>query len=277
MILRVRFFLGTHQPNWLADERFSAAPLFVSRRRLNMYASPPPGVCDFALDSGGFTELQLYGRWATDAATYAAEVLRYAKFYGGRLSWAAPQDWMCEPIVIAGGAGAHGVMFAGTGLSVEEHQRRTVDNFVELRGLLGGLVILVLQGWALADYGKCQQMYADAGVSLEDERVVGVGSVCRRQATAEVTTIMTTLASDGLQLHGFGFKKLGLRNVHELLESADSMAWSAVARQEGICLPGHDQPGPGRPRGHRNCANCAEWALMWRDQLLSSLEVGRAA
>ena len=38
------------------------------------------------------------------------------------LEWAAPMDWMCEP-----------AMLARTGLTVEDHQRRTVANFLELR------------------------------------------------------------------------------------------------------------------------------------------------
>ena len=40
---------------------------------------------------------------------------------------------------------------------------------------------------------------------------------------------MQVLAALGLKLHGFGYKTLGLRRVHHLLESADSMAWSERA------------------------------------------------
>lgn len=272
----MKFFLGTHRPNWLGDERFAEVPLFLSRRQLDRYAAPPAAATDFALDSGGFTELQIHGRWTLSAEQYAECVQRYARLYGKRMLWCAPQDWMCEPIVLAGGNAARGVTFAGTGLTVEEHQRRTVSNFVDLRRLLGALVIPVLQGWTMADYWRCCEQYEDAGVDLGNEPTVGVGSVCRRQSTAEVTTIMTTLASDGLRLHGFGFKKGGLKNCHHLLVSADSTSWSEVGRRR-VSLPGHDKPGPGRPRGHKNCANCAEWALAWRDDLLASLEVQRAA
>ena len=102
---------------------------------------------------------------------------------------------------------------------------------------------------------------------------MGVGSVCRRQSTAEATTIMTTLAADGFRLHGFGFKKGGLKNCHKLMTSADSTAWSDTARQNPICLPQHHLPGrpeEKRPKGHKNCANCLEWALIWRRELLRS-------
>jgi hypothetical protein len=273
----MKFFLGTHQPHWLADERFEGVPLFISRRRLQDYRTLPRAVTDFALDSGGFTELQLHGRWLMNADAYADQVLGYAAAYGKRLKWVAPQDWMCEPIVIKGGSGGRGVVFAGTGLSVEEHQRRTVKNFVRLRTLLKGRVIPVLQGWRLTDYWRCCDMYHRAGVRLADERVIGVGSVCRRQSTEEAAGIMESLAADGLSLHGFGFKKAGLRRCQRRLTSADSTAWSDVARREPICLRGHDRPGTGRPKGHKNCANCAEYALLWRAELLESLEVNRAA
>jgi hypothetical protein len=265
------FFLGTHQPHWLRDPRFVSVPLFISRRRLSDYKKLPPTEGSFALDSGGFTELQMYGKWSLTSEQYAEEVSRYIKFYGPHLLWVAPQDWMCEPIVLTGGKAARGVVFAGTGLSIIEHQQRTVENFVALRKMLGDVVIPVLQGWYLTDYWRCQELYEDAGVKLADEQTVGVGTVCRRQSTAEATTIMTTLASDGLNLHGFGFKKGGVKNCHTLLTSADSTAWSDTARRSVICLPGHDKPGQNRRTGHINCANCAEWALAWRDQLLSEI------
>lgn len=271
----MRFFLGTHRPYWLKDPRFENVPLFLSRRQLDRY-SPPYAITDFALDSGGFTELQMHGRWTLSAEEYAASVLRYAKLYGKRMQWAAPQDWMCEPIVLAGGPAARGIVFAGTKLTVEEHQKKTVANFVHLRRLLGGLVIPVLQGWQVSDYLRCCEMYADAGVRLSDEATVGVGSVCRRQSSEEAASIIKTLAAESLRLHGFGFKKGGLKNCLNELVSADSTSWSEGARRRGG-LPGHDRPGPGRPKGHKNCANCAEWALAWRADLIKSLEERCAA
>jgi hypothetical protein len=106
---------------------------------------------------------------------------------------------------------------------------------------------------------------------------VGVGTVCRRQSTIEATQIMSTLAVDGLHLHGFGFKKLGLANCHRFMRSADSTAWSDTARQNPVLLPGHDKPGFRRPKGHKNCANCVDYSLMWRRELLDSLEKKNAA
>jgi hypothetical protein len=53
-----------------------------------------------ALDSGGFTELRLHGGWRTTAAEYVTVVRRYRDQIGC-LEWAAPQDWMCEPFMLA--------------------------------------------------------------------------------------------------------------------------------------------------------------------------------
>lgn len=244
------FYLGTHQPQWLGR---TAVPLFVSRRRLAGRKQLPIALGPWALDSGGFTELQMHGAWTIAPAAYVAEVRRYAEQIGG-MRWAAPQDWMCEPVVIAGG-GAGGAVFAGTNLSVEEHQRRTVANLLDLRALAPELPWApVLQGWERDDYLRCWEMYQRAGVDLEREPVVGVGSVCRRQHSDEARAIFQGLQP--LRLHGFGLKLRGLEKSAHLLHSADSMAWSSHARR---------RPPMCGSRTHKNCANCMAYALTWRD------------
>lgn len=193
----------------------------------------------------------MHGGWTTDARAYAADVRRYRDDIGG-LAWAAPQDWMCEAI-----------MLARTGLSVAEHQRRTVTNFLELRSIAPDLPFVpVLQGWTIGDYWRCAELYQAAGVDLVAEQLVGVGTVCRRQGTATASALVTSLAAEGLRLHGFGFKVTGLLACGDRLASSDSMAWSYNARRHPP-LHGH---------AHKNCANCMEWALMWRADLLSRLE-----
>lgn len=263
----MRFYLGTHEVCWLDRVDY---PLFISRRKLVERASYPTANHRWALDSGGFTELQMHGRWTVDAATYADEVRTYRDAIG-RLDWAAPQDWMCEPWVLTGGT--HGrVTFAGTGLTIAEHQQRTVDNLVELRELAPDLPFIpVLQGWELDDYLRCVELYADAGIDLTREATVGLGSVCRRQSSDEIEQIVTTLHALGLHnLHGFGVKTRGLSKYGHLLKSADSLAWSFAARYDPP-LPGHDQPGPYRRKGHVTCANCHEYADRWRTRVLAKL------
>lgn len=239
-----RFWLGTHQPGWLET---AGVRLFISRRRLERRKSLPRAIAPWALDSGGFTELSMVGRWSLSAARYAEEVRRYRDEIGS-LEFAAPMDWMCEPHVTA-----------RTGLSVEDHQIRTVENFVELSTLAPDLPwIPVLQGWQVTSYWRHVEMYEEAGVDLAAASLVGVGSVCRRQGTATASGIVSSLAClYGLRLHGFGFKLQGLRMCSGSLVSADSMAWSFSARRDSP-LPGHT---------HKNCANCLEYALLWRNEL----------
>jgi hypothetical protein len=216
----VRFFLGTHETSWL--ERLDV-PLFVSHRRLLKRRRLPVARCGWALDSGGFTELNMFGEWRTTVSEYVEAVERYRSEIG-RLEWAAPMDWMCEPFVVE-----------RTGLSVQEHQERTVTNYLELRDQ--GPFVPVLQGWTLADYETCVSLYETAGVDLTTEPVVGVGSVCRRQSTAEIGQIMQTLHGAGIACHGFGVKKEGVERYGRYLVSADSMAWSYTARRDWP-LPG---------------------------------------
>jgi hypothetical protein len=253
-----RFYLGTHEPSWLAK---LDVPLMVSRNRLDRLSKLPTSRVDWVLDSGGFTELQKYGRWRTDAREHAATVERYAAI--GRLIWASPQDWMCEPAVIHGGT-FKGVTFAGTGLSVAEHQARTVGNYLELKAL-GAPVIPVLQGYTLAEYERCVELYAAAGVDLAAEPTVGLGSVCRRENTDEIGSVVWAMTLHGLRLHGFGCKEGAITRVGSLLASADSMAWSKGGKERGTCT-----------HLKSRCANHAHWALDWRRKLLAATPGGTA-
>jgi hypothetical protein len=93
--------------------------------------------------------------------------------------------------------------------------------------------------------------------------LVGLGSVCRRQATGQIGAITGELTGLGLRLHGLGVKRRGLARYADHLASADSLAWSYAARRRPA-LPGCT--------GHRNCANCPRYALAWRAQVLADLD-----
>lgn len=256
----VRFLLGTHQPGWLAH---AGVPLFVSDTRLRGYKTLPVAVAPFGVDSGGFTELQRHGTWTVSPVDYVARLRRYRDEIG-QLLWAAPQDWMCEDLIINGGW-LHGQRFAGTHLSVTEHQRRTVLNYAHLRDLAPDLPIIpVVQGRDPDEYRRCVDLYWSlARIDLSMVPLVGVGSVCRLQATSTAGRILSALRRHGLtRLHGFGFKTLGLAAHGHLLTSADSLAWSIDARRIGRPLPGCTR--------HKNCANCLRYALRWRTDLLAS-------
>lgn len=255
--MKPTFYLGTHRPGWLWNPGVDG-PLFVSHRALARYRTLRPATCGWALDSGGFTELSAYGEWRTSPQEYVRAVARYDREIGS-LEWAAPQDWMCEPFITA-----------GTGLSVAEHQRRTVANFLLLKDLWRAEsdqecpFMPVLQGWQIDDYHRCIELYERAGEHLEDYPIVGLGSVCRRQGTAEITALVRSL-TPRYALHGFGMKTRGLLAVGDRLESADSLAWSYNARRSAP-LAGHL---------HKNCANCAIYAARWRARLLDLLAASR--
>lgn len=275
----MRFMLGTHMENWLwkEDQRFDDVTLFISRNRLARRVSPFPAARrDWVLDSGGFTELKNHGGWRITPEEYAAEVRRYRDQLG-RLLWAAPQDWMCEPWVIYGGIHDR-QRFAGTqearginpgepddfAAAVRMHQEFTVQNYLELQRIAPDLPwIPVLQGWALEDYQRCAQMYADAGVDLAAAPVVGLGSVCRRQATEEIAEIVAHFHAQGLRLHGFGVKTDGLADYGDQLVSADSLAWSYGPRRRSERLT---------ECTHRakTCANCATYALRWHRRIVNA-------
>lgn len=226
-------------------------PVMVSHGRLRHRVTLPQATAPWVCDSRGYSELHQHGRWTITPADYATALTRYQAEIG-QLVWASPQDWMCEPWITA-----------KTSLTVAEHQQRTIKSVLTLRQLAPTVhVIPVLQGWRIADYLDHVDQYAAAGIDLRAEPVVGLGSVCRRQATTEIVAIVQTLESHGLRLHGFGVKTDGLAAYGALLASADSMAWSYGARRRvGRC-----------PHGLvRWEANCRIYALAWRTRVLAGI------
>lgn len=218
----------------------------------------------WVLDSGGFTMLQTHGTWDAGPSPeqWVRLIRRYREEIGG-LVWAAAQDWMCEPPIINGGWWG-GQYFVGTHLSVPEHQRLTVLNGARLRDLAPELnIVLAVQGWEEDDYARCVDLYWRlARIDLTAEPLVLVGSVCRRQNTAEAGRILRRLHRCGVtKLHGLGFKLDGILDHGDLLTSADSQAWSRGARYgdgQDMRLSGCTHKGPKH-------ANCLAYALWWRE------------
>lgn len=249
----IKFYLGTHMVHWLAEAH---VPLFVSHRRLALRRTLPRAAQGWALDSGGFSELGLYGGWRTTPEEYVTAVRRYETEIA-RLEWAATQDWMCEP-----------AMLAKTGLTVQEHQRRTVANFLRCQQLWYAETddespfMPPVQGQTAREYLDCVREYADHGVDLRDYPLVGVGSICRRQATNEIGEIIAALQDElgpDVPLHMFGMKRRGLQQYGHQICTADSLAWSYRAR--------HSAPLPGCT--HQRCSSCLKYALRWRSHVLN--------
>ena len=153
-----------------------------------------------------------------------AEVIR--RWASPNLVAAVAQDYMCEP-----------VMLAKTGLTIDDHQRLTVERYDELLTHdLGGVYVMpVLQGYDPADYARHVVAY---GARLAPGAWVGVGSVCKRNGRPEaILAVLEAVrnARPDLRLHGFGLKttSLAVQEIRDRLYSADSMAWSYAARRQG--------------------------------------------
>jgi hypothetical protein len=265
------FYLGTGEAAWL-ETAPPHVPLCVSRNRLAHRRSLPRRAAGrWILDSSGFTMLQQFGRFTISAEDYVQEVLRFSRQIG-RLDWASPQDWMCEPWVLRGGW-HKGQYFVGTGLTVPEHQELTVASFQRTTWLWqqhsddSSPFRPVIQGFSIADYRRCWSMYGDAGVDLRSAPLIGLGSVCRREATGEIADILDMLhdLAPLAAFHGYGVKTAGLARYGADLASADSMAWSYGARRrpDGTC-----------PDGRKSCSTCMHRALAWYQRVLDAYDTG---
>jgi DGQHR domain-containing protein len=254
---QMQFYLGTHHPTWLGRVD---VPLFVSRRRLAPRIASrgrmPRARAPWALDSGGFTELSVHGQWTISPEQYVEEV-RVLQREIGQLSWAAAMDWMCEPDVRA-----------RTGRSVQEHQCRTVENYLRLMDLAPDIPwVPVVQGWSSGDHLRCVDLYERAGIRLHQLDRVGVGTICRRSHTGEAAEIVQALYERlGPRLHAFGAGK-SCRGYHTYLRSADSMAWSFAARMESYETRRWH---PGAVL--RDSANRLSTALAYREEVLAATE-----
>jgi hypothetical protein len=215
----VRFFTGLHQPS---DAKHFTTPVCISVNRLRPFRSFAVS-SDWIMDSGAFSELKLHGGYRHPAAEYAKEVLRWSQT--GNLLAAVSQDYMCESF-----------MLARTGLTVDAHQRLSVERYDDLLQHETNCYILpVLQGYRPDEYVRHLDLY---GPRLSLGQWVGVGSVCKRNGKVQsVLDVLEAIhaARPDLRLHGFGLKTTALASplVRALLESADSMAWSYAARREG--------------------------------------------
>lgn len=214
----MKFYIGLHQPS---DARhFERAFISINRVRKR---KKPVGSREWILDSGAFRELEQFGNYRHSPEEYAAEVNRLAALNPGLIACVS-QDWMCEPFILR-----------KTGLTVEEHQRRTIERYDAISALVSIYVMPVLQGDMVWEYLANIDQYGDR---LRPGMYVGVGSVCKRNTNPRyILAILSAIKArrPDLKLHGFGVKTTSLANaeIRALLESADSMAWSYHARKNG--------------------------------------------
>lgn len=226
-------WLGAQEPHWLW-EGHARGPMLLSlarhldrrpkgtrRRRAPSRNEPRPATVPVYLDSGAFSVVSKCGCWPMTPAEFIAAVRPLVQALG-TVQHVGIQDWMCEPFVVE-----------KTGLSVAEHQRRTVRSYLDLRAAAPEIPwVPTLQGFTLAEYMACAELLERAGVDLAAAPLVGLGSVCRRSGTAELGELVRGLARElpEVRLHGYGLKSEGAVLSCAQLRSVDSDGWSRRGR-----------------------------------------------
>lgn len=119
----VAFFVGLHQPS--DAHRFKLVCISIrrlwKRRKAILNA-------DVLVDSGAFTELNLHGKYRESVGQYAQRLYDLYRRGIVRIVGAVAQDYMCEPFILA-----------KTGMTIEDHQRLTIERYDELRRELSAL------------------------------------------------------------------------------------------------------------------------------------------
>lgn len=222
----MRFYVGYHTP--FHADKFDSCMISINRlirwkngvlkvRKSDFYPN------NWLMDSGAFTELLNFGRFRLSVEEYARQIKRWKRC--GNLEAAAAQDYICDPLILA-----------KTGLSVAEHQRLSVERYDDLLAEETGVYIIpTLQGQVPADYVKHLEMY---GERIKAGAWVGVGSLVSKSGNAgKVKAILAAVKASrpDIRIHGFGLKGAALQDfrILKLLGSADSMAWSLIARKNG--------------------------------------------
>lgn len=213
------FYVGLHQPS---DARhFRRAFISINRVRARKSAVQ---IGEWIMDSGAFRELEHFGEYRHVPAQFAADVNRIAALNSDSLRIVVSQDYMCEP-----------AMLARTGLTIADHQRKTIERYDALKPLIRPYLMPVLQGYSVQSYLDHIEQY---GKRLQQNMLVGVGSICKRNADPlQIKQVLGAIrrARPDIRLHGFGLKTTALASimVRNCLHSADSMAWSFAARRQG--------------------------------------------
>jgi hypothetical protein len=250
------------------------------------------------VDGAGFSQVFKHGRWLWGPDEHEKRMSAVESGLGAEnVDGYFTQDWMCEPVIIQGGHGAH-----GTGLSVEEHQRRTVQSGVDLERINPRRKwVHTVQGYTLAEYERCIQMYFDVGIDLMQRETVAFGSMCKRgpDAAPIAAALFRLLGGpEGPRKHILGFNILALVALIGMLTpdeqnvlDADSASWSMKAKNGPVLMRGHKHGGKkvaergysdadwerlwagDRFDGERwpNCANCTVFALHERKHILSKV------
>ena len=168
---------------------------------------------DWVLDSGGFIALDKWGEYPFSPDDYLKLVDER------KPSWAASMDYPCEPDI------ARKSM-----LSNAERIEKTVDLAAYLCKR-NDRIVPVVQGYTVAEYADCIRQMDAKELSIDR---VAVGSLCRRQRTAEIATLAwelrQMLPQSSVHLFGVKISALAHPEVWALADSIDTNAWEAFKR-----------------------------------------------
>jgi hypothetical protein len=172
------------------------------------------------LDSGGYSLMLDTGEHPP-----ADEYIDYVE--EADPAYFALQDFPCEPDVLD-----------TYGRSVFKHREFSVEYSASCRALaadrgINAEPVAVLQGWEPDEYLRCIERYEQEGLLTD---TVGIGSVCRRNAEADIREIVLTIRDvlPKRRLHAFGVKRdvLSYPAVLRALDSADSLAYDWSYQRE---------------------------------------------
>jgi len=233
------------------------------RKRKSPYDIPEH--LKWILDSGAFQELRLYGRYTFTPEEYFEYALEK------KPDFFVNMDYMCEPSQLL-----------KTGLTVEEHQKLSIENQITLGDLAdehGIELIGTIQGWDLADYLDHIDMLKESDTL---RKIMGIGSICRRSADKKILQVLRIIRRNlpsWIKLHGFGVKTtiLQYRETYNYLDMCDSMAWSYEGRMKGVKKIGIGGSLNGKPclayndlicnRNSDDCANCGLYMRKWAEKI----------
>ena len=216
----MKFYVGLHQPSDAKHfKRFMVSVNRLKTKKKDFKMAPDS---EWIMDSGAFTELSRHGYYREDVKVYAEHVNRWKTC--GNMIVAVSQDYMCEDFILN-----------KTGLTLREHQLRTVERYNKLINLTDAPIMPVLQGYHPFDYAQHIQDY---GNLIIENAYVGVGSVCKRNTNPlSIEGVLNAIKNErpDLRLHGFGIKATSLKSksIVQNLHSSDSMAWCFAARRQG--------------------------------------------
>lgn len=228
----------------------------ISYRSIREYNTIPSNGKEWMLDSGGFKELQINGEYTFSPKKYLHDVRKYKPDYFFVM------DWMCESHILK-----------RTGLSVREHQERTIENHIKLLDLMEKFkmeseLATVLQGWTIDQYLEHITMFRQRGLLTD---LVGIGSVCRRNAEQDILSILKAINTriPNRKLHAFGVKQSILKYpiAQKILYSCDSSAWSFAGRwvEEKPCEKC-------KYPNWKNCGNCEVFMKKWKRKVLKTIK-----